>query len=125
MDIPLLADRTKQVRPARKFLPALSPRGWHIGCCLQIAADYGVLINEGEDAGASLRCVQPIEQGRATTQSFGVCIGISRGCRGLFIISDKGILRQITVNDLPVRFAVRPKPNDAETRLGVRPFRIK
>merc|ERR1711920_1070665 len=41
-----------------------------------ISKDYEVLIEEGEDAGISLR--------------------------GLFIISDKGILRQKTVNDLPV-----------------------
>lgn len=50
MNIPLLADLTKQ-----------------------IAKDYGVLL---EDAGHTLR--------------------------GLFIIDDKGILRQITMNDLPV-----------------------
>lgn len=41
-----------------------------------ISKDYEVLIDEGDDAGLSLR--------------------------GLFIISDKGILRQKTVNDLPV-----------------------
>merc|ERR1711924_242753 len=38
--------------------------------------DYGVLIEDGEDAGVALR--------------------------GLFIISPEGKLRQITVNDLPV-----------------------
>jgi len=42
----------------------------------KIAQDYGVLIQDGGDAGASLR--------------------------GLFIISDKGIVRQVTINDLPV-----------------------
>jgi len=42
----------------------------------QISTDYGVLLRSGDDAGASLR--------------------------GLFIIDEKGILRQITVNDLPV-----------------------
>lgn len=42
----------------------------------KIARDYGVLLEDGEDAGVALR--------------------------GLFIIDDKGILRQITVNDLPV-----------------------
>ena len=41
-----------------------------------IAKDYEVLVEDGEDAGLSFR--------------------------GLFIISDKGILRQKTVNDLPV-----------------------
>ena len=41
-----------------------------------ISKDYGVLIEEGEDAGVALR--------------------------GLFIISPEGKLRQITVNDLPV-----------------------
>ena len=41
-----------------------------------ISADYGVLIEEGDNAGVALR--------------------------GLFIISPEGILRQITVNDLPV-----------------------
>eukprot|EP00955_Chlamydomonas_euryale_P050181 354470-Chlamydomonas_euryale.AAC.49 len=41
-----------------------------------IAKDYGVLIEEGDDAGVALR--------------------------GLFIISPTGVLRQITVNDLPV-----------------------
>mmetsp|Transcript_15136 Transcript_15136/g.32835 ORF Transcript_15136/g.32835 Transcript_15136/m.32835 type:complete len:199 (+) Transcript_15136:111-707(+) len=41
-----------------------------------IAKDYGVLIEEGDDAGIALR--------------------------GLFIISPTGVLRQITVNDLPV-----------------------
>ncbi|KAL6774132.1 PRX2 [Auxenochlorella protothecoides x Auxenochlorella symbiontica] len=41
-----------------------------------ISADYQVLIEEGENAGVALR--------------------------GLFIISPEGILRQITVNDLPV-----------------------
>ena len=29
--------------------------------------------------------------------------------RGLFIIDDKGILRQITMNDLPVSFCNRPE----------------
>lgn len=42
----------------------------------QVSRDYGVLIEEGEDAGAALR--------------------------GLFIISDKGIMRYIGINDLPV-----------------------
>ncbi|KAL6758909.1 2-cys peroxiredoxin [Haematococcus lacustris] len=42
----------------------------------KIATDYGVLITEGPDAGVALR--------------------------GLFIISPEGVLRQITVNDLPV-----------------------
>ena len=42
----------------------------------QIATDYDVLIKEGGDAGVALR--------------------------GVFIIDPKGILRQITVNDLPV-----------------------
>jgi len=54
------------------------------GCAYPLIADitkgiskqYEVLIEDGEDAGLSLR--------------------------GLFIISDKGILRQKTVNDLPV-----------------------
>jgi alkyl hydroperoxide reductase subunit AhpC len=41
-----------------------------------ISKDYGVLIEDGDAAGIALR--------------------------GLFIISDKGVLRQITVNDLPV-----------------------
>lgn len=41
-----------------------------------IAKDYGVLIEDGDDAGVTLR--------------------------GLFIISPTGILRQITINDLPV-----------------------
>jgi len=41
-----------------------------------IARDYGVLVTEGPDAGVSLR--------------------------GLFIISEKGIVRQATMNDLPV-----------------------
>lgn len=53
MNIPLLADITKK-----------------------ISSDYGVLIEDGPDAGVSLR--------------------------GLFIIDPKGILRQMTVNDLPV-----------------------
>ena len=55
------------------------------GCAYPLIADitkgiskqYEVLIEDGDDAGLSLR--------------------------GLFIISDKGILRQKTVNDLPVR----------------------
>ena len=38
--------------------------------------DYGVLIEDGENAGIALR--------------------------GLFIINPEGVLRQITVNDLPV-----------------------
>ena len=42
----------------------------------KIADKYGVLITEGEDAGVALR--------------------------GLFIIDPEGILRQITINDLPV-----------------------
>ena len=42
----------------------------------QISKDYGVLIKDGEDAGIALR--------------------------GLFIISDKGIVRHMSVNDLPV-----------------------
>ncbi|PNH09207.1 Peroxiredoxin-4 [Tetrabaena socialis] len=42
----------------------------------QISKDYGVLIESGPDAGVALR--------------------------GLFIISPTGILRQITINDLPV-----------------------
>jgi len=41
-----------------------------------IAKDYGVLVTEGPDAGVSLRA--------------------------LFIISDKGVVRQATTNDLPV-----------------------
>jgi len=41
-----------------------------------IAKSYGVLIEDGEDAGIALR--------------------------GLFIISGEGILRQMTINDLPV-----------------------
>lgn len=41
-----------------------------------ISKDYGVLIEEGENAGVALR--------------------------GLFIINPEGVLRQITVNDLPV-----------------------
>jgi len=53
MQIPLLADITKQ-----------------------IAKDYGVLIEEGADAGIALR--------------------------GLFIIAPDGTLRQSTINDLPV-----------------------
>lgn len=55
------------------------------GCAYPLVADitkdisktYEVLIPDGDDAGIALR--------------------------GLFIISDKGILRQKTVNDLPVR----------------------
>lgn len=42
----------------------------------QTAQDYGVLVADGPDAGVAFR--------------------------GLFIISPKGVLRQITVNDLPV-----------------------
>jgi len=42
----------------------------------EVAKQYGVLVEGGDDNGIPLR--------------------------GLFIISDKGILRQITVNDLPV-----------------------
>eukprot|EP00296_Roombia_truncata_P008545 JP447034.1.p2 GENE.JP447034.1~~JP447034.1.p2 ORF type:complete len:206 (+),score=100.39 JP447034.1:65-682(+) len=53
LDIPLIADFDKK-----------------------IAKDYGVLIEEGDDAGVPLR--------------------------GLFIINEKGILRQSTINDLPV-----------------------
>uniref|UniRef100_A0A7S1C360 thioredoxin-dependent peroxiredoxin n=1 Tax=Bicosoecida sp. CB-2014 TaxID=1486930 RepID=A0A7S1C360_9STRA len=53
MDIPLVADITKK-----------------------ISRDYGVLLEDGEDAGVSLR--------------------------GLFIIDPAGILRQVTVNDLPI-----------------------
>jgi len=53
MDIPLLADVTHK-----------------------IARDYGVLFDDGEDAGVA--------------------------ARGLFIIDPQGILRHITVNDLPV-----------------------
>lgn len=41
-----------------------------------ISQDYGVLVEDGENAGVALR--------------------------GLFIISPEGILRQITINDLPV-----------------------
>lgn len=41
-----------------------------------IAKDYGVLIEDGDDAGVALR--------------------------GLFIISPTGVLRQMTINDLPV-----------------------
>jgi alkyl hydroperoxide reductase subunit AhpC len=53
MKIPLIADVTKQM-----------------------SRDYGVLLEDGDDAGLPLR--------------------------GLFIISDKGILRHVTINDLPV-----------------------
>eukprot|EP01114_Cavostelium_apophysatum_P014796 TRINITY_DN3922_c0_g1_i2.p1 TRINITY_DN3922_c0_g1~~TRINITY_DN3922_c0_g1_i2.p1 ORF type:complete len:259 (-),score=40.83 TRINITY_DN3922_c0_g1_i2:185-961(-) len=53
MKIPLVADITKQ-----------------------ISRDYGVLLEDGEDAGVSLR--------------------------GLFIINEKGIVRHIGINDLPV-----------------------
>eukprot|EP00004_Rigifila_ramosa_P007363 TRINITY_DN18321_c0_g1_i1.p2 TRINITY_DN18321_c0_g1~~TRINITY_DN18321_c0_g1_i1.p2 ORF type:complete len:209 (+),score=53.92 TRINITY_DN18321_c0_g1_i1:29-628(+) len=53
MDIPLIADLDKK-----------------------ISRDYGVLIEDGDDAGVSFR--------------------------GLFIIDPKGIVRQITINDLPV-----------------------
>merc|ERR1711974_143970 len=42
----------------------------------KIARDYGVLIEDGDDAGVAFR--------------------------GLFIIDDKQVLRQVTVNDLPV-----------------------
>ena len=42
----------------------------------QIARDYGVLVEEGPDAGVALR--------------------------GLFVINPEGVLRQITINDLPV-----------------------
>ena len=42
----------------------------------QIAKDYGVLVEDGPDAGVALR--------------------------GLFVINPEGILRQITINDLPV-----------------------
>jgi alkyl hydroperoxide reductase subunit AhpC len=53
MAIPLLADVTKKV-----------------------ASDYGVLLDDGADAGVALR--------------------------GLFIIDGAGVVRQITINDLPV-----------------------
>jgi alkyl hydroperoxide reductase subunit AhpC len=53
MDIPLISDITKD-----------------------ISKQYGVLIEEGPDAGVSLR--------------------------GLFIINEEGIIRHISVNDLPV-----------------------
>jgi len=42
----------------------------------QISRDYGVLLEDGEDAGVSLR--------------------------GLFIINEQGIVRHISINDLPV-----------------------
>jgi len=42
----------------------------------QISKDYGVLLEDGPDAGVSLR--------------------------GLFIINEKGIIRHISINDLPV-----------------------
>jgi peroxiredoxin (alkyl hydroperoxide reductase subunit C) len=42
----------------------------------QISADYGVLLTEGEDAGVALR--------------------------GLFLIDTKGVLRHVTINDLPI-----------------------
>ena len=44
--------------------------------CKSISKDYGVLIEDGDAAGVALR--------------------------GLFIINPEGVLRQITVNDLPV-----------------------
>lgn len=53
MELPLLADITKS-----------------------IARSYGVLIEEGDDAGVALR--------------------------GMFIVDPKGVLRQATINDLPV-----------------------
>jgi len=53
MKIPLVSDLTKQ-----------------------ISKDYGVLLEDGEDAGVSLR--------------------------GLFILNEKGIIRHISINDLPV-----------------------
>lgn len=53
MSIPLLADVTKQ-----------------------IARDYGVLIEDGDDAGVAFR--------------------------GTFIIDTKGVVRHISINDLPV-----------------------
>ena len=42
----------------------------------KISKDYGCLIEEGDDAGVAMRAT--------------------------YIIDDKGILRQITMNDLPV-----------------------
>ncbi len=42
----------------------------------RVAADYGVLIDEGEDAGAALR--------------------------GLFLIDREGVVRHVTINDLPL-----------------------
>jgi alkyl hydroperoxide reductase subunit AhpC len=42
----------------------------------KVSRDYGILIEDGSDAGVALR--------------------------GLFIIDGKGILRQVTVNDLPI-----------------------
>lgn len=42
----------------------------------KISRDYGVLVEDGEDNGVALR--------------------------GLFIINNEGIIRQITINDLPV-----------------------
>lgn len=47
----------------------------------RIAADYGVLVDKGADEGIALR--------------------------GLFIIDPQGIVRQITINDLPVGRSVR------------------
>lgn len=59
----------------------------------QISKDYGVLL---EDAGHTLRygCVHSVDR---------LCVNAFCNCyRGLFIIDQKGILRQITMNDLPV-----------------------
>ena len=72
-----------------------------------ISKDYGVLIEHGDDAGIALRCV------------VGWGLDVMSGVRwpvadpplpcphpipssGLFIINPEGVLRQITVNDLPV-----------------------
>ena len=100
-----------------------------------IAKDYGVLIEDGDDAGIALRCAArparaaaerwwPPAWRRAVTPSRGKALcqratlrprlavsalpialsdsALPRLCSGLFIINEAGVLRQITVNDLPV-----------------------
>lgn len=72
----------------------------------QISKDYGVYL---EDQGHTLRCGFPHLQ--TLQELFSFLRGfnglemlnlVSECLRGLFIIDEKGVLRQITMNDLPV-----------------------
>lgn len=102
MTIPILSGAPACMAPRRSHPSGSAARVGNADFSKQVARDYGVLIDDGDDAGVPLRSVGLALRGPSTCLDEAHPPIPVAAHSGLFIIDGKGTVRQITINDLPV-----------------------